>query len=105
MNDLKDLKYYLNWDSSSSGIKGREILEDIDDTILNHQKLIRIAQCSWVTFNLSHEYYECRILGFFTLQTTPTLSKGPHAPNTDSVKGGCQLNWDQICIYKHLKKN
>uniref|UniRef100_A0A915J598 Armadillo repeat-containing protein 8 n=1 Tax=Romanomermis culicivorax TaxID=13658 RepID=A0A915J598_ROMCU len=46
MNDLKDLKYYLSRDSSSSGTKAPEILEDIDDTILHRQKLIRIADRS-----------------------------------------------------------
>uniref|UniRef100_A0A915KP09 Uncharacterized protein n=1 Tax=Romanomermis culicivorax TaxID=13658 RepID=A0A915KP09_ROMCU len=56
MNDLKGLKYYLNRDSSSSGIKACKILEDIDDTILHRQKLIRIADLSEGGWKTALEY-------------------------------------------------
>uniref|UniRef100_A0A915K1Q0 Uncharacterized protein n=1 Tax=Romanomermis culicivorax TaxID=13658 RepID=A0A915K1Q0_ROMCU len=56
MNDLKDLKYYLNLDSSSSGIKARKILGDIDDRILHPQKLIRIADHSEGCWKTTLEY-------------------------------------------------
>uniref|UniRef100_A0A915JQ20 Uncharacterized protein n=1 Tax=Romanomermis culicivorax TaxID=13658 RepID=A0A915JQ20_ROMCU len=43
LDDLHYLKSYVSRGSSSSQEKARQLIEDMDESILHHQKLIRIA--------------------------------------------------------------